>query len=324
MHKMVLKVKQQPQLDTQEAFNLWDMLKVRYDWTEMLHIFKNFIHDPDFLLLIDRLMLKPMQQQTNELEKLMDQLKINLPRRPPKSVRTPANVEAVEDRFIMKLLLTQLQENIDMHMRAIQTSLTNKKIRVMFIKFLIDELDVFDSVVKYSKLKAWVGTPPSYPLHPPGTKETLASGEAFHLWDHLGARYDTLEITQIYQHYAKDPDLSVVLSQGIRTSLEKQINLLEAEMDHFGLPLPERPPKSVRPPENAEVIEDRLMFRNIFTGMQFMFQLHGTALKQTTTNDRLRNIFVKFLREEIDLFDKLTKYGKLKGWLRPTPLYPNV
>lgn len=131
-----------------------------------------------------------------------------------------------------------------------------------------------------------------------------------------------MEISQIYEHYAKDRDFAYLLSKGIRGILEKQINKLEKELDYFGLPLMERPPKSVRPPDNAEIIEDQLMFRDIFTGIQYMFSLHAEALKQTTTNDRLRTMFVKFLHEELDIFDKLAKYGKVKGMLRTTPLYP--
>ncbi len=317
----MLKMKTAPQLDTQEAFNLWDMLRGRYDGIELLKIVLNFIHDKDFKILLHQTMAKSIKQQITELEKTMNQLKINLPRRPPKSVRTPANAEAMHDRFLLRLIMTLLQENIDMHLRAIQTSLTNEKIRAMFRQFLNEELSLYDQALKYSKLKGWIGSPPSYPQSPPGTVERITSGEAFHLWNHLSIRYDTLEISQIYEHYAKDPDFVLVLQTGIQKTLEKQINTLEKEMDHFGLPLPERPPKNIRPPENAEIIEDNLMFRDMFTGIQFMFQLHATALKQNTTNDRLRTIFSRFLHEELDIFDKLVKYGKLKGWLRPTPLY---
>ncbi|HHX74624.1 MAG TPA: hypothetical protein GX699_06950 [Firmicutes bacterium] len=92
---MPVKVKQQPQLNTQEAFNLWDMLRVRYDWVELLNIITNYVHDKDFLLIINMSMRKPMDRQIDELEKLMNRLNINLPRRPPKSVNTPVNLEAV-------------------------------------------------------------------------------------------------------------------------------------------------------------------------------------------------------------------------------------
>jgi hypothetical protein len=40
--------------------------------------------------------------------------------------------------------------------------------------------------------------------------------------------------------------------------------------------------------------DDELIFRDIFTGMQFIMELHSTALKQNTTNDKLRNMYWKF------------------------------
>jgi len=92
-------------------------------------------------------------------------------------------------------------------------------------------------------------------------------------------------------------------------------------MDHFGLPLMPRSPKSAKSVQNADVLEDELMFRQILTGMQFMITLHSTALKQCTTNDRLRAIYNKFLWEELDVLSSFIMYGKVKGWLRPAPMY---
>lgn len=67
--------------------------------------------------------------------------------------------------------------------------------------------------------------------------------------------------------------------------------------------------------------QDNEMFRDVFTGMQFMLELHATALRQNTTNDRLRKIYIQLLHEELLGVDTWIKYGKAKGWLRPVPLY---
>ena len=55
--------------------------------------------------------------------------------------------------------------------------------------------------------------------------------------------------------------------------------------------------------------------------MQFMLELHASAIKQNSTNDRLRKIYSGFLWEELTLVDKWVKYGNAKGWLRPIPKY---
>jgi len=309
------------QVSTQEAYTLWDMLSARYSAVEGVQIFQNFIHDKDFKELVKFELSSIFEDQINELEKTMNNFGIGLPRRPPKSVRTPVNNEAIEDRFVASFFMTLLQDNVSLQLRGIRTSLTNDNVRKLFIQHLKDELKLYDKAIKYFKLKGWGGSPPIYPQAPAGSQEKLDSGEAFHVWDHLTSRYDCLEITQIYQSFVHDPDFKSFLSMGQAKVLEKQINILEQEMDHFGLPLPQRPPKSAQIIVRPEVFEDELMYRQIFTGMQFMLNLHAVALKQNLTNDRLRKVYIDFLWEEISLVDTWIKYGKAKGWLRPVPAY---
>lgn len=319
--KIPFLTKTQQQLDAQEAYNLWDMLQSRYGTLEQIQIFQNFIHDIDFSTLVKITLYTVFEDQINELEKEMSNYGVSLPNRPPKTVRIPTNIEAVEDRFIAGIFLTVLQENVSMHLRAIRASLTNDSVRRLFIKYLRDELGLYDKAIKYFKLKGWVGTPPIYPQSPPGTQEKIDTGEAFHLWDHLSSRYDSLQITQIYRNFAHDPDFATVLLVGLMLVLEKQVNILEKEMDHFGLPLPPRPPKTAVTVQNKDVLTDELMFRQVFTGMQFMLELHSSAIKQNATNDRMRKIYSDFLWEELTLIDAWIKYGNAKGWLRPTPRY---
>jgi len=313
--------KQPPPLDNLETYNLWDMLQTRYGTVEQVKLFQNYVHDKDFKFLLTQNILKLFQKQINELETLMETYQISMPRRPPNSVRTPTNAEAFTDHFIASTMMTRLQENIGLHIRAIRTSITNDSIRALFQSYLFTELDLYDSAVKYLKLKGWIGMPPLYPQTPPGTQERLDTGEAYHLWDHLSARYDSLEITQIYENFTHDRDFAYFLRSGIRSTLEKQINILEKEMDRFGLPLPERPPKSIKKVQNIEVLKDLIIYRQILTGMQYMFELHATAIKQNSTNDRLRKIYQDFLKEEIDIYNNFLKYGKLKGWVRLVPMY---
>lgn len=318
---LLFKKKAPKMLDTQEAFNLWDMLRTRYDSMEQIQVFQNFIHDTDFNILVKVTLYGSFEKQINELEKLMNDYGLSLPRRPPKSVRTPANTEAIEDRFVATILMTLLQENISMHLRATRSSLTSDDLRKVFAKYLKSEMEIYNKAVKYIKLKGWFGTPPIYLPDQSDVQEKLDSGEAFHLWDHLTARYDTLETTQIFKNFAHDPDFATILLMGFAGVLQKQINILEKEMDHFSLPLTDRPPKSIKSITNQDALEDEWMYRCIFTGMQFMIELHATALKQNATNDRLRSVYEEFLWEELDTLDHWIKYGKAKGWLRHAPMY---
>jgi|GEM_PF-3048638 hypothetical protein len=40
-----------------------------------------------------------------------------------------------------------------------------------------------------------------------------------------------------------------------------------------------------------------------------------------TFNDRLRTMFIEFLKEEAAIYDDMVKYGKSKGWIQPSPMH---
>ena len=148
----------------------------------------------------------------------------------------------------------------------------------------------------------------------------LDSGEAFFLWDQLISRYDIIEQTQIYLNFAHDPDFKYILKKGLEETLEKQVDDLEKEMNIFKLPLPNRPPKSVRVTANSGIMDDQMMFRQLFTGIQSFLESHIRTIRAITTNDPLRHKFIKFAKEELDIFESLCKFGKLKGWLLIPPM----
>jgi hypothetical protein len=55
-------------------------------------------------------------------------------------------------------------------------------------------------------------------------------------------------------------------------------------------------------------------------GIQYFISQHVNTILQMQ-NPRLRDEFIKIEGTEIDLYTKLTKYGKLKGWLFIPPSY---
>lgn len=314
-------MKKPPLLDTQEVYNLWDVLSVRHTTIHHINILEDFTHDIDLKVLLKKTIYKEYSKQIIILEKEMEKYNITLPRKPAESVRTPTNSEAFEDAFIATLIMNLIEENITLMLRAVRTTTTSDDLRSIFMDFLLYELKVFSLAIKYVKAKGWAGTPPMYPQVHPNTKERLDTGEVYHLWDHLTSRYDSLEISQVFLSLAQDGDLLVLLNQGVNMTLNKQIKVLEKEMNHFALPLPEKPPNSIKTTQDKDIIDDKLIFRRVFTGMQYMFELHAVSLKQNITNDRLRKIYITFLQEELSLYDKFIKYGKMKGWIRHVPIY---
>lgn len=145
------------------------------------------------------------------------------------------------------------------------------------------------------------------------------SGEAFLMWDFLISRYSNIQLTQLLQNYAHDPDLKLLLNSGL-TMIEHQVNKVEIELNRVQIPLPNRPPKTVSTNVGSEVWSDQFIFGQIFTDIQSFLDQHIRIVRSIFTNDTLRKMFISFLNQEIDVFDNLCKYGKLKGWLSNPPM----
>lgn len=145
------------------------------------------------------------------------------------------------------------------------------------------------------------------------------SGEAFLMWDYLVSRYGNIQLTQLLQNYAHDPDLKLLLKSGL-TLMENQVNKVETELNRVQIPLPNRPPKTVSTDIGSEVWSDQFIFSLIFTDIQGFLEQHIRVIRSITTNDTLRKMFISFLYQEIDVFDELCKYSKLKGWLASPPM----
>lgn len=149
----------------------------------------------------------------------------------------------------------------------------------------------------------------------------LNNGEAFCLWNFLAARYECMEKTQIYLSLIHDPDFKLFAGRELNNILRTQVEEAEKLLEKYVLPLPARPPKSAAPDGTNAVITDRLIFRDIFTGCEnFLYHLVHTICT-FITNDSLRKAFIQFLTKELEVYDDLCKYGKVKGWLQPPPLH---
>ncbi|KUO50287.1 MAG: hypothetical protein APF76_11290 [Desulfitibacter sp. BRH_c19] len=311
--------KKQKQVDVQEAYNLWGILQTKYVTIEKLKIWENFTHDMDLKLILAR-HLKEIMENATILEKEMTTYGIKGPGQNRYAMNAPVNPEAVHDQFIADDFFVYLQEHVENLLRAFRTSMNNDSVRGLFKKLSVKTINQQNEVVGYLKLKGWLETPPLYQSINKNIKEKLSTIDAYHLWDHLGYRYDNRRQTQLYQAFTFDGDYKMILKVGIN-QLTKHAQLLEKELQYFGIPLPKKPPEVTVSPGNTELFEDDYTYRIIMIGIQGALTIHAQALKQCTFNDRVRNIFKKLLLEEVDLLDNYIKFGKTKGWLNPGPGY---
>lgn len=150
-------------------------------------------------------------------------------------------------------------------------------------------------------------------------QRTINVSEAFHLWNHLVQRYNTLLVTETLEMFVRDDDFKLILAVG-KKALEKNIKILEQEMLGYGIPLPVRPPKQTHTTAKLEEVSDRHIFRRILRGIQSFLPTHTIAFVHSTS-PKIRELFMSFLIDEMKIYDKYMEYGKLKGYEVKPPMY---
>jgi len=91
---------------------------------------------------------------------------------------------------------------------------------------------------------------------------------------------------------------------------------------HFGIPLPKQPARVISwPQDSTNLINDDYTYRLIYIGIVGATFMHSAAVKQSLTNDRIRELFIDLLIAEIEIQDRFIKYGKMKGYLNEPPQF---
>jgi hypothetical protein len=103
--------------------------------------------------------------------------------------------------------------------------------------------------------------------------------------------------------------------------LNEQTRALEEEAIKFEIALPERPPSHVSVPIDPESMQDFFMFNIIFKGIQDVIDLHIRGIIEAIRNDNFRKLLLGFWEDEIEMYERTLKYGKIKGWVKTPPIY---
>ncbi|EEG76397.1 DUF3231 family protein [Dethiobacter alkaliphilus] len=148
-------------LSTTEAFHLWDNISQRYQQSQLTDFFLGFAHDKDFRAVL-MLGKKTLDKQARKLEEEAVKFEIALPERPPSHVSVPMDPEPMQDRYMFNRIFTGIQEAVDLHIRATIEAIRNDSLRHMMMNFWLDEIKIYEAVLKYGKMKGWVTTPPLY------------------------------------------------------------------------------------------------------------------------------------------------------------------
>lgn len=304
-------------IDISEAFSLTSLLSSRYHTRETIHVMRNFIHDRDLFIILEQV-LDDLNNQVNLLEEQTVYFQLKVPSRPPYDGKTSQRVNIVRDEYIFRTILNGVTNDLFSLVQAVRNSTTNDRLRTLLRDMLKVQMNNHNLIIKYGKVKEWLDPDPTYKTAKAVKNEKLSIGSAFHVWDHSVLRYDQYQITDFFASFAHDPEYLKILNAG-KQHLKKQINKIEKMMLEFEIPLSKRPPITVNAPIDPETLEDIFSYRVLFRGIQEAMDLHLRAIVQSTRNDALRQIYINFLKEEMEIFDHYLKYGKAKGWIVSPP-----
>ncbi len=138
------------QIDIQEAYNIWNWLRIRYNSLETIQFYQNLVHDRDFSLLLDRF-LKDVEKNMSTMEQEGAKFKIPVPERPPLELKFEASINQVTDKFIYRKILADMMAELFTISRAVRSSTTNDRLRKIFIDDMQTHLRNFELLYKYAK-----------------------------------------------------------------------------------------------------------------------------------------------------------------------------
>jgi hypothetical protein len=157
-------------------------------------------------------------------------------------------------------------------------------------------------------------------LIPHSDEKQIHVGEAYSIWSQAVARYDTLELAQYLGKFAHDKDLKVLINFGISNVIQPQIKKIEELAEKFNVPLTTRPPKSINISDVTDPARDEEIFRIIFDGAQSALLIHIKEIN-IAINDTLRSAYIDFLKNDLENYEGMVRYGKVKGWIKSPPIY---
>jgi hypothetical protein len=317
---LIKKVKKREDVvDIQEAYNIYNLLRARYVSTQTVQLFKNFVHDVGWEVILGKFQMD-FEKQIDNLEKLGEKFRIIMPNRPPVDVKFATRLNDMTDDYIYKKIYHDLVAQLVSLTHAVRSTSTNDNLRHIIIQDLIVHFEDFDTLYKFGKLKGWEETYPTYKTAIVQKKEQLSTSEAFHIWDHIVMRYEQIELIGIFASFAHDTEFKVILQHGLYI-YNKQLKKLEQLALKLNVPLPNRSPLPITSPIDPEIITDKLMYRIILSWELNSIDAHVRATIETIRNESLRKLWSGLLNTELEYYDKYLKYGKMKGWTRVVTIY---
>ncbi|MTI59764.1 MAG: DUF3231 family protein [Firmicutes bacterium] len=150
--------------------------------------------------------------------------------------------------------------------------------------------------------------------------ERVSAVETFNVWSMLRDRYISIETYQLFINLVHDRDFVLLLNNHLK-SFKKQINELETLSKKHKVKVTARPPEQIKFSASIDSVTDKRIYRRITFDLVAELYSLNRSVRSSLANDQLRNTLINFLFNHLDNYEKLYKYGKLKGWSEIEPAY---
>ena len=107
--------------------------------------------------------LEVLEEQAEKLEKECLHFGIPLPKKTANIVSLSSDMDnVITDDYMYRVLYIGIIGATMMHAAAVKQSLTNDRIRKLFIELLHAEIEIQDKFIVYGKMKGYLNEPPQY------------------------------------------------------------------------------------------------------------------------------------------------------------------
>ena len=154
-------------------------------------------------------------------------------------------------------------------------------------------------------------------------RQKISVREAFTLWDILTSKYMAMNRILIWENFAHDKDLVLVLKLA-KKPFDKNILILESLMDEFAIESPDRNMTFENSPVNPRIVTDEFIALDVFLYLQEHVENMLKAVRSSISNDSVRKTLKTMFFDTVNELDKYALYLRAKGWIAVPPRYPHV
>ena len=202
-------------------------------------ILLNFIKDENLEKEV-RYILKRINRQIIELEKVMAEHAVSLALQPASEIKITENISSFTDRYIFIRIYQSLKRFLPVHIVAFQQS-TTPRLREMFKTFLLEEMELFEKFQDFGRKSNLLPSQPEYVSEKIRTGKTYCHGSSPDV-EQIELQVGNDLSYQLYGKFARDSDLKAAITFGQHDP--QTYSGAGKTNEKFAIPVLSQPPES--------------------------------------------------------------------------------